>query len=182
VAESAVTSTVRVSSILHEQPIPLPPDLRSHVLEDYDLEAIFAYVNPTMLYGKHLGLKGNLETLLEQRDEKAEHLYHQVRTMEEEILAKRALHARAVYKFFPTQAHGDTILVYNPAGTEVIETFLFPRQAHGEGLCLSDFVVPRDSGKLEYVARFTVTCGQGIRELSEHYKQAGQYLQSHVVQ
>src|SRR5262249_36541076 len=51
VIESAVTATVRVSSISHEHPIPLPPDLRSHVLEDYDLEAIFAYVNPTMLYG-----------------------------------------------------------------------------------------------------------------------------------
>jgi 5-methyltetrahydrofolate--homocysteine methyltransferase len=156
--------------------------LRVHVIDDYDLEAIFAYLNPTMLYGKHLGLKGNLETLLEQRDEKAEHLYRQVRTMEEEILAKQLLHARAVYKFFPAQASGDTILIYNPAGTDVIDTFSFPRQSHGEGLCLSDFVAPRNSGKLDYIALFAVTCGHGVRELSERYKQAGQYLQSHILQ
>jgi 5-methyltetrahydrofolate--homocysteine methyltransferase len=87
-----------------------------------------------------------------------------------------------VYKFFPAQAVGDTILVYNPAGTEVVETFLFPRQAHGEGLCLSDFVAPRDSGKLDYIVLFAVTCGHGVRELSEQYKQAGQYLQSHILQ
>ena len=182
VNENDVALPARVSTITHAQIIPLPPDLRVHIIDDYDLEAIFAYLNPTMLYGKHLGLKGNLETLLEQRDEKAERLYQQVRAMEEEILAKRLLRARAVYKFFPAQASGDTILVYNPAGTEVIETFLFPRQTHGEGLCLSDFVVPRESGKLDYIALFTVTCGQGVRELSEHYKQAGAYLQSHVVQ
>jgi len=181
-SENEVAPVARVSTIIHDHAIPLPPDLRVHIIDDYDLEAIFAYLNPTMLYGKHLGLRGNLETLLEQRDEKAEHLYRQVRAMEEEILAKRTLHARAVYKFFPAQANRDTILVYNPAGTEVIETFLFPRQAHGEGLCLSDFVVPRESGKLDYIALFAVTCGPGVRELSEHYKQAGQYLQSHIMQ
>ncbi|HEV8712860.1 MAG TPA: vitamin B12 dependent-methionine synthase activation domain-containing protein, partial [Candidatus Binatia bacterium] len=180
--ESPAVSVPRVSSTTHDHAIPLPPDLRVHLIDDYDLEAIFAYLNPTMLYGKHLGLKGNLETLLEQRDEKAEHLYRQVRAMEEELLAKHLLRARAVYKFFPAQANGDMILVYNPAGTEVIETFFFPRQTHGEELCLSDFVAPRDSGKLDYIALFTVTCGQGVRELSEHYKQAGQYLQSHIVQ
>jgi 5-methyltetrahydrofolate--homocysteine methyltransferase len=35
---------------------------------------------------------------------------------------------------------------------------------------------------MDYLALFAVTCGQGVRELSERYKQAGQYLQSHVVQ
>jgi 5-methyltetrahydrofolate--homocysteine methyltransferase len=135
-----------------------------------------------MLYGKHLGLKGTLETLLDQRDEKAEQLYRQVRAVEEEILAKQLFRARAVYRFFPAQSSGDTILIYNSTGTDVIESFHFPRQAHGDYLCLSDFVAPRDSGKIDYVALFTVTCGQGVRELSEHYKQAGQYLQSHIVQ
>jgi len=172
----------RVSAIPHDHVIPLPPDLRSHVLNDYDLEDIFAYINPTMLYGKHLGLKGNLETLLEQSDEKAENLYQQVRAVENEILAKKLLRARAVYKFFPAQSNGDTILVYNSTGTEVIETFHFPRQTHAEGLCLSDFVAPRDSGRQDYVALFAVTCGHGVRELSERYKQAGQYVQSHVLQ
>ncbi len=177
-----VGSGVRVSSIARAHDIPLPPDLRAHVIHDYDLEAIFAYLNPTMLYGKHLGLKGNLATLLEQRDEKAEHLYRQVRALEDEVLAKHLLRARAVYKFFPAQANGDTILIYNPAGTDVIETFLFPRQTHGEGLCLSDFVTSSDSGKMDYLALFVVTCGDGVRELSEQYKQAGQYLQSHILQ
>ncbi|MBI3247812.1 MAG: methionine synthase [Deltaproteobacteria bacterium] len=182
IVESTEVVAPRVSSVTHNHDIPLPPDLRAHTLDNYDLEAIFAYVNPTMLYGKHLGLKGNLETLLGQRDEKAEQLYRQVRKIEEEVLAHHLLCARAVYRFFPAQSHGDTIQLYNSTGTDVLETFLFPRQAHGEHLCLSDFVAPRDSGRMDYVAMFTVTCGLGVREVSERYKQAGHYLQSHILQ
>ena len=176
------TATPRVSSITHEYEIPLPPDLRSHVLDDYDLEDVFAYINPTMLYGKHLGLKGNLETLLEQGDKKARDLDKLVRGLEDEILAKKLLRARGVYKFFPANSNGDQILIYNSTGTELIEVFHFPRQAHGEGLCLSDFVAPQVSGKRDYVALFTVTCGHGVRQLAEQYKQDGQYPKSHTLQ
>ena len=77
---------------------------------------------------------------------------------------------------------GDQILIYNSTGTEVIEAFHFPRQAHGEGLCLSDFVAPQSSGKRDYVAMFTVTCGHGVRKLAEQYKQDGQYPKSHTLQ
>ena len=175
-------ATPRASVITHTGEVPLPPDLRSHVLTNYDLGSIFAYINPTMLYGKHLGLKGNLEMLLEQGDQKAVQLTKQVRAMEDEILANNLLQARAVYKFFPAQADGDALLIYNPSGTEVLETFLFPRQTHGEGLCLSDFVAPRKRGQMDYVAFFAVTCGHHVRELSERYKQVGHYLQSHILQ
>jgi 5-methyltetrahydrofolate--homocysteine methyltransferase len=172
----------RTSVITHTHEILLPPDLRPHVIENYDLGVIFSYINPTMLYGKHLGLKGNLEILLEQGDQKAFQLTKQVRAMEDEILANNLLQARAVYKFFPAQSDGDALLIYNSTGTDVQETFLFPRQRHGEGLCLSDFVAPRTAGKMDYVAFFAVTCGHRVRELSERYKHEGQYLQSHLLQ
>ncbi len=172
----------QTSSVTHEHPIPSPPDLRLHVIEDHDLEEIFAYVNPTMLYSKHLGLKGNLDTLLEQQDERAVGLHAQVRALQDRILEKNLMHAKGVYKFFPAQSDGNTLLVYNAAGSQVVATFAFPRQLHGEGLCLSDFVVPQAAGRMDYIALFAVTCGGGIRELSEHYKQAGQYFVSHAVQ
>lgn len=172
----------QTSSVTHQHQIPNPPDLRLHVIEDHDLEEIFAYVNPTMLYGKHLGLKGNLETLLKEHDDKAVNLHAQVRALQDEVLAKNLLHAQGIYKFFPAQSEGSTLFIYNAAGSEVIETFTFPRQLHGDGLCLSDFVAPRAAGQMDYIALFAVTCGSGVRELSEQYKQAGQYLQSHALQ
>ncbi len=166
----------------HEQPAPRPPDLRLHTLDDYDLDAIFAYLNPTMLYGKHLGLKGNLETLLEQGNEKAVELHQQVEAVMDEVIAKKLLHARAVYQFFPAQADGDSLRLYRANGKDLAETFLFPRQQHGEGRCLSDFAAPTSAGTQDYIALFVVTCGHGVRELAEHYREAGRYLDSHILQ
>ena len=170
------------STVTHEHQIPTPPDLRLHTIDKHDLEEVFAYINPTMLYGKHLGLKGNLENLLEHGDEKAVNLHRQVRAVQDEVVAKSLIRAQGLYKFFPAQSDGNSLLVYNAAGTEVVETFEFPRQLHGDGLCLSDFVAPRSSGNMDYIALFTVTCGHGVRQLSEQYKEAGEYLQSHITQ
>ena len=173
---------VRPAVLSHEQPAPHPPDLRLHTLDDYDLDTVFTYLNPTMLYGKHLGLKGNLETLLTQGNEKAVELHRQVEAVKDEVIAKKLLHAQAVYQFFPAQAEGDGLRLHHANGKDIAATFLFPRQQHGEGLCLSDFVAPTSSGTQDYVALFAVTCGHGVRELAEQYRASGRYLQSHILQ
>lgn len=172
----------QASTVANEHQIPTPPDLRLHRIDNHDFEEVFAYINPSMLYGKHLGLKGNFETLLEQGNEKAVNLRRQVRAVQDEVVAKNMLRAQGLYKFFPAQSDDNSLLVYNAAGTEVVETFNFPRQLHGDRLCLSNFVAPRSAGQMDYIALFTVTCGHGVRELSEQYKEAGKYLQSHITQ
>src|SRR5437870_5064363 len=165
--------------IRHDRPVPTPPDLKRHVLDGFPLEDVFPYVNPAMLYGKHLGLRGNLEALLAQGDEKAARLRTRVAAVENEVLANGTMPARAVFKFFPAQSEGDSILLYGP-GHQVVETFTFPRQSTGEGLCLADFVAPRSTGVTDYVALFAVTCGGGVRELTERWKAEGRFLDSHI--
>ena len=135
-----------------------------------------------MLYGKHLGLRGNLETLLTRGNEKAVELHQQVEAVIDEVIAKKLLRAQAVYQFFPAQAESDSLRLYRANGKDIAATFLFPRQQHGEGLCLSDFAAPTSSGKQDYIALFAVTCGHGVRELAEQYRASGRYLQSHILQ
>src|SRR5438874_11156121 len=136
--------------IRHDRPVPTPPDLKRHVLDGFPLEDVFPYVNPAMLYGKHLGLRGNLEALLAAGDEKARRLRERVAAIENELLATGAMQARGVYKFFPAQSEGETIFLYGP-DRRVVESFTFPRQSTGEGLCLADFVAPRGTGLTDYV-------------------------------
>ena len=169
------------AAILHDI-IPLPPDLKLHVVTDLRVEDIFRYVNPIMLYGKHLGLK-NPERRLAERDPKAVELYERVSRLQDEILAQKLMEAKAVYRFFPAQSDGERLLLFDsPAGKEPLETFLFPRQASRERLCLSDFVTPRSEGRMDYVALFVVTCGAGILALSERLRESGEYLKSHALQ
>jgi 5-methyltetrahydrofolate--homocysteine methyltransferase len=73
------------------------------------------------------------------------------------------------------------VLVYGP-GHQLIERFTFPRQSSGDGLCLADFVAPRSSSLVDYVAMFAVTCGAGVRDLAERWKAEGRFLDSHVLQ
>jgi len=167
--------------IRHDQPIPTPPDLKRHVVDRFALEEIFPYLNPAMLYGKHLGLRGNLETLLAAGDEKARRLRERVAAVENELLATGAMPARAVYKFFPAQSDGETIFLHG-RDRGVVESFTFPRQSTGEGLCLADFVAPRATGLTDYVALFAVSCGDGVRELAERWKADGRFLDSHILQ
>ena len=56
------------------------------------------------------------------------------------------------------------------------------RQASGERLCLSDYVLPVRDGKRDHVAVFVVTAGEGVRERSEAAKNAGYYFRPHGLQ
>ncbi|MDE2490076.1 MAG: cobalamin-dependent protein, partial [Elusimicrobia bacterium] len=168
--------------VSHGEPAPVPPDLKAHALTDFDVAEIFEYVNPIMLYGKHLGLRGNLEQLLRDNNPKAVELTKRVRALQDEILEKRLITAKAVYRFYAANADGDRLSLYDAPGAKTAAaSFDFPRQPGGERLCLSDFVRPASDGR-DYVALFVVTCGAGIKELSESYREKGEYLRSHALQ
>jgi 5-methyltetrahydrofolate--homocysteine methyltransferase len=175
---SGVTSKVR-----RDHPLPKPPDFHLHLLRNADLRQIFPYINPTMLYGKHLGLRGTFESLLASGDEKALKLKGQVEALQNEIVQRGFVEAHAVYRFYPCQARGEDLLLYDPENsTRILEIFTFPRQPSGERLCLSDYCRDVASGEMDSVALFVVTCGKGIRELSQSWKEAGDYLRSHILQ
>ncbi len=184
VAPAPVESSANTASlpvIVHEA-APVPPDLKLHVLSDFPVDEIFAYINPIMLYGKHLGLRGNLEQHLRDKNPKAVELRRRVQAIQDEIMEKGLIKPKAVFKFFAVDGVGDRMNLYDsPSAKSSLDGFNFPRQSSGERLCLADFVKPAGSER-DYVAMFVVTCGAGIRELSDHYRDAGEYLKSHALQ
>jgi 5-methyltetrahydrofolate--homocysteine methyltransferase len=170
------------ANVRHDLEIPRPPDLKLHVLRDYDLGEIFDYINPKSLYAKHLGFK-NFEEALAAGDAKARELGDVVEEVAHLMIARSDITANAIYKFFPAQSDGDrTMMVLGPDGKHVLETFIFGRQSDAPGLCLADYIAPRDSSRLDYVSFFITTIGTGIRALAEDWKNKGDYLRSHILQ
>ena len=157
------------------------PDRQRHVLPELNLDEVWAFINPQMLYGKHLGLRGNARALLEQGDPKAMEFREVVEAVQAECRAG-AMKARAVWQFFPAESEGNRLTVYGDNGTGPLETFDLPRQPRPDGLALSDFVLPPGGGQRDHVALFVTTAGEGIRERAESLKNAGEYLRSHVLQ
>ena len=178
--EAAPAGAQRAASVRADVDIPTPPDLKAHVLTDYDLDEIFPFINPQMLYVRHLGYRGRFAEALERGDEKAQRLRRQVREVEEAMLAAPEISARAVFKWFPAQSDGRQLLIYAPDGKTVIERFLFGRQREGDGLCLADYAAPVDKGRMDYVAMFVTTVGS-VRAIADRWREEGEYLKSHAL-
>ena len=172
---------VAPAQIPHNFDVPNPPDLRLHVLKDYDLDEIFPYINPQMLYVRHLGFKGRFADALASGDPSAIELQESVKRVEELILAESSITAQAVFKFFPCQSDGQDLKIYAPDGSTTLEKFHFGRQSQRDGLCLADYTAPT-GGPVDYVAMFVTSFGPGVRELAERWMAEGQYLNSHILQ
>jgi 5-methyltetrahydrofolate--homocysteine methyltransferase len=171
------------STISRDAPVFVPPDFEPHVLRDYPISHIAPYVNLQMLLGHHLGLRGQVDKLLEQKDEKALELKALVDSIIAEAIREGTIRAHGKYRFFPAQSSGNDILIYDPENPgKVLRTFTFPRQQVEPYWCLADFLKSVDSGVMDYVGFLVVTAGHGIRERAEALKQRGDYLRSHAIQ
>ncbi len=173
-------STVRSPKVRTDIPIPPAPSLERKVRLVPHLGEVWSYINPYMLYGRHLGFKGNFEKLLQERDAKALDLYHNL----EEVKQRAAgfMKVRSVWQFFEAEREGNDIQLFAPGDASPLHIFHFSRQAKDDGLCLADYVLDAEEGRRDHIALFVATAGEGVRERSEEAKAKGEYFYAHALQ
>jgi 5-methyltetrahydrofolate--homocysteine methyltransferase len=153
------------------------PDFEEHVFRDVPLDQVWRFVNPHMLYSKHLGLRGSYWKLKEAGDAKLVELEE----LADRIRGEGWVRPRAMYRFFEAYSEGNSVSIVSDG--RVAGRFTFPRQATGERLCLADFVRPREGGQaLDTIALLIATAGEGIRTKAEKLKHNGEYLLCHALQ
>jgi 5-methyltetrahydrofolate--homocysteine methyltransferase len=180
---SPVLTRAVKSNISTDAPVFIPPDVDRHILRDYSIPHLVPYINMQMLLGHHLGLKGSVEKLLQEKDAKVLELKEVVDQIINDAINKGIIRAQGMYRFFPAQSSGNDIIIYDPADhSKILKTFNFPRQQVEPYLCLADYLKSVESGTMDYVGFMVVTAGQGIREISGEWKDQGDYLRSHVLQ
>jgi 5-methyltetrahydrofolate--homocysteine methyltransferase len=172
--------TTRSAKVRTGIPIPAAPYLERKVRDVPHLAEVWSYVNPFMLYGRHLGYKGNLEKALVEHEPKALELFHNVEQVKRE--AARFMQVKAVWQFFEAERDGNAIQLFAPGGGTPLHTFRFGRQPRENGLCLSDYILDAEDGRRDHLALFVVTAGAGIRERSEEWKQTGEFFKAHAIQ
>ncbi|HEV8583142.1 MAG TPA: methionine synthase [Thermoanaerobaculia bacterium] len=170
--EPAEAGRAAAAEVRKDISAPAPPDLDRHVAE-LDLDRVWEYLNPQMVYGKHLGLKGSVKRLRAEGDPKLAKLEAVVDELKG-LARSGAMTARAVWRFFPAEADGDRVTLREPETGEPVAVWDFPRQAKNGGLCLADYLLPGD-----HIALFVTTAG-GVRERVEEWKHQGEYLKSHA--
>ncbi len=170
----------RSSKVRTDIPIPAAPYLDRRVRDVPNLAEVWSYINPYMLYGRHLGFKGNFEKLLAERDAKALKLFNDVEQVKAD--APRFMKAKAVWQFFEAERAGNAIHLFAPGAPSPIHTFQFGRQPRADGLSLSDYILDADEGRRDHLALFVVTAGAQVREEAERAKLAGEFFRTHALQ
>ena len=178
--EAPPATDFRSGKVQTNIPVPPVPYLERRVRDVPHLAEVWSYINPFMLYGRHLGYKGNFEQALAGREAKALELYHQMEGLKQE--AAQFMKVRAVWQFFEAERAGNSIYLFAPGSAEPLHTFQFGRQRRTDGLCLSDYILEAEEGRRDHLALFVVTAGEGVRERSEEWKQAGEFLKAHAIQ
>ena len=186
VALAVRVRTTRSPKVRTGIPIPPAPYLDRRVRLLPNLQEIWSHINPYMLYGRHLGFRGNFEKLLAERDATARKLYQDV----EEVKAEAAefLKVRAVWQFFEAERKGNSIWLFAPGEFGPLHKFRFGRQPKSDGLCLSDYILDPESGgdpqegHRDHLALMVVTAGEGIRERAEQAKLDGRFFFAHALQ
>jgi len=173
-------SEERSTKVRLNVPIPEAPYLDRKVRDVPQLAELWSYINPFMLYGRHLGYKGNFAKDLAAGEAKALDLHAKVEALKAE--AARFMKVKAVWQFFEAEREGNSVQLFAPGETAPVHTFHFGRQPRENGLCLSDYVLPRASDMRDHMAMFVVTAGAGIRERSEEFKARGDYFLAHGLQ
>lgn len=179
--------------------IKRPTELGVTVLEDYPLSDLVPYIDWTPFF-MTWRLRGAYPKIFDDKvvGPEAKKLFDDAQELLKEIVQEKSLRARAVFGIFPANAQGDDIEVYgldeknhewtcdkhgkhskkvkmeNPKNLEATLYMLRSQRQMEEksspNASLSDFIAPKESGKLDYIGAFCVTTGIGLDELSKKYE------------
>jgi 5-methyltetrahydrofolate--homocysteine methyltransferase len=112
----------------------------------------------------------------EKYGETARELYENGRKMLDQLVSEEWLQPRGVYGFFPANADGNDIILYDDARDKQLERLCMLRQQkirpgkNQANQSLADFVAPVESGRPDWVGAFAVTTGHGIEEHVARFK------------
>ncbi len=104
-------------------------------------------------------------------------VYPILESWKQRIIEENLLHPQVVYGYFPCQAEGNTLYVYdtNRTDAQIRTTFEFPRQKSLRRLCIADFFAPKESGIIDVFPMQAVTVGEIATEFAQKLFADNQY-------
>jgi 5-methyltetrahydrofolate--homocysteine methyltransferase len=170
-------ASARTTTDIESVDPPEPPFWGVRLLEDIDLDEVYACMDLKSLYRlswgvRHMG-KPDYEKIIKERFEPLR------LELQEEAKRKRLLLPGVVYGYFPCRAEGDKLIIYDPDdGQREIETMNFPRQDSKKRLSITDYF---RSDRLDVLALQLVTIGARVGEVCEEWNSAGEYSRSYFL-
>jgi 5-methyltetrahydrofolate--homocysteine methyltransferase len=173
------------SAVAADNPVPKAPFYGARVLRDIPLAEVLAHLDLDELYRLQWGGRGSGPAY-----EKAvrEEFRPTLERLSESAEREGWLAPRAVYGYFPVQASGNELVVYDPAAMQSdggsmreLTRFAFPRQEGRENLCLADYFRSVESGVVDVAAFQVVTVGDAATKLFESLQGRGEYTEAYYL-
>lgn len=176
-----VSTNIRSTKITPAEMIPQPPDFGVHVVKQMPVQEVAKNISINELFRLSWGAKNlhgsEWEALKRNYQERLEQ-------MTREAQAQKWLHPKGVFGYFPAQADGNDLLVYDPKNMNdktprVLEKFSFPRQKEEDGISLADYFSTVDSGIMDVVVFQVVTVGKEATERFDRMQESGDYTEAY---
>jgi 5-methyltetrahydrofolate--homocysteine methyltransferase len=171
-APEVTDASVR-SAVSTDNPIPRPPFWGVREV-DVPMDEVYRHLDTHVLFKLHWGgrgVKGDDWRRLVREDfqPRLERMWRE----------QTYLHPRAVLGYFPCNAAGNELIVWDPdaPGSTALERLVFPRQPRHDRLCLADFYRPLSSGEVDVCALQAVTAGGEVTELMARLEAEGEFAE-----
>jgi 5-methyltetrahydrofolate--homocysteine methyltransferase len=161
--------------------IPHPPGWGPRLVHRMPLELVFQCLAKNELFRLSWGAKNThgkaWEKLFLEFEDRLE-------TMRRQLLQDPWLFPQGAYGYWPAQANGNDLVIYEPgtvasgSSAELLR-FAFPRQQDDDHLCLADYFAPVESGVMDVVAFQVVTVGDEATRRFEKLQEAGSYSEGY---
>jgi 5-methyltetrahydrofolate--homocysteine methyltransferase len=155
--------------------VPSPPFWGWRTVTDVPLNEVFACMDLNTLFRLHWGGKVHGEAfdrLIE------EDFGPRLERMERRAIDEGWLEPRAIYGYFPCQADGNEVVIFDPADVarpREIARLRFPRRPDRDRLCIADYFQPLGSDRMDVIPLQVVTVGHKASELITRMQAAGEY-------
>jgi len=165
------------SSTRTDAPIPEPPFWGVREPE-IDLDEVFPHLDRHVLFKLHWGGRGVKGEAWRDLVEGADGEEGFAPRLERMWREQDYLRPRARLGYFPCNAEGNELVVFDPEDPErELERLVFPRQPKHDRICLADFFRPLKSGERDVVALQGVTMGPEVTELIERLESEGEFAE-----
>ncbi len=173
-APATTDASVR-SPAATDNPVPEPPFWGAREIE-VPLDEVYHHLDTHVLFKLHWGGRGV------KGEEWAKLLREDFQPRLERMWREQTyLHPRAVLGYFPCNADGNELIIwdpeeFDPAHPRELERLVFPRQPRHDRICLADFYRPLGSG-VDVVALQAVTAGEEVTELMAKLEADGEFAE-----
>ncbi len=159
---------------------PRPKTNRALVIDNWKLEDLVPFIDWTPFF-LSWDIKGRYPQILDnaKMGTQARELLADGKKMLDQLVKERWLQPRAVLDFWPANAGGDDIIVWEDE-TRTQKRAVFhtlrqqmPKDTGKPNFALADYVAPTGCGVADWVGGFVVTAGHGEQERSARFAKAG---------